>query len=96
MVMHFFLPKKFTEQTAPLPEADNVNLVTVKAGYYAVIKYSGRSNNQNFKRHAALLRDALNKDDVALKGGPIKATYNNPFTPSFLRRNEAMYRVDWE
>lgn len=96
VMMHFFLPKNFTEQTAPLPQADNVKLVMVKGGYYAVIKYSGRSTNQNFKKHAALLRDALNKDDVALKSDSIKATYNAPFTPSFLRRNEVMYRVDWE
>jgi len=96
MVMHFFLPKSFTDQTAPLPLADNVKLVMIKGGYYAVTKYSGRSNNQNFKRHATLLRDAMNKDEIVFKGDPIKATYNAPFVPSFLRRNEVMYRVNWE
>ncbi|MBT5640443.1 MAG: heme-binding protein, partial [Rhodobiaceae bacterium] len=65
-------------------------------GYYAVIKYSGRYTNQNHKRHSALLTDALNKDSILIKSNVIKAAYNGPFTPFFLRRNESMYRVEWE
>ena len=96
LVMHFFLPESYSAQTAPIPQADNVTLVTVKGGYYAVLKYSGRSNNKNHRTHTAALKEALDKDNVTIQGGAIRATYNGPFTPFFLRRNEAMFRVNWE
>ena len=96
LVMHFFLPKSYSAYTAPLPNADNVELVTVKGGFYAVIKYSGRSNNQNYKRHTTILKNALNKDSIPINGHSIQAIYNGPLTPFFLRRNEAMYRVNLE
>jgi|TARA_B110000967_G_C18757926_1_gene496319 hypothetical protein len=95
-VMLFFLPTSFTKQSAPLPKADNVELVTIKGGYYAVINYSGRSTNKNFKKHATILKDALNADNIVRTANPSMATYNGPFTPFFLRRNEAMYRVQWK
>ena len=96
LVMHFFLPETYTRETAPLPNEDNVKLVTVKGGYYAVVKYSGRYTNQNHKRHSTLLANALNKDSISIKSNVIKAAYNSPFTPFFLRRNESMYRVEWK
>jgi hypothetical protein len=29
-------------------------------------------------------------------GQPVRATYNGPLTPFFMRRNEAMIRIEWE
>ena len=95
-LMLFFLPKNYTKQSAPAPQAKNVKLVIVKGGYYAVLRYSGRSTNQNHERYAALLQEALNKAGVTFRNSPIKAIYNGPFIPAFLRRNEAMFLIDWD
>ena len=35
--MIFFLPKSFTKQSAPTPDANNIELITLKGGFYAVI-----------------------------------------------------------
>ena len=94
--MIFFLPKSFTKQSAPLPDGDDVKLITVKSGFYAVTKYSGRSTDQNFIKHSALLFEALRKDNILTIGDPMMATYNGPFTLPFMRRNEAMYLVNWK
>jgi len=94
--MIFFLPKSFTKQSAPLPDRDDVELITVKGGFYAVTKYSGRSTDQNYIKHSARLFEALRKDNVLTIGDPMMATYNGPFTLPFMRRNEAMYHVNWK
>jgi hypothetical protein len=94
--MVFFLPKSFTKQSAPTPGTDNVELITVKEGFYAVIKYSGLSTNQNYNKHSAILKAALIIDNIITIGDPIMATYNGTFTLLFVRRNEATYRVDWK
>ena len=93
--MHFFLPESYSMKTAPLPSANNVELVMVKGGYYAVIIYSGRLTHQNYTKHTGLLKDALNKDKISINGEPMQAIYNGPITPFFLRRNEAMYCINF-
>ena len=94
--MIFFLPKNFTKQSAPLPDGDNVELITVKGGFYAVTKYSGRSTDRNYIKHSNRLFKSLNKNNIITIGDPMMATYNGPFTLPFMRRNEAMYRVNWK
>ena len=63
--------------------------------YFAVISYSGFASDSNFEKHHKELKAALDKDGMVITGPPIKATYNSPFTPPFLRRNEAMYPLEW-
>ena len=93
-VMRFFLPTNFTFEDAPRPTSDFVRLVIVKGQTYAVARYAGRSSDQNFIRNARKLSEALMRDGVQLRGDPIKATYNGPLMPFFLRRNEVMMPVE--
>ena len=95
MVMQFFLPSKFTKKTAPVPTDPKVKLITIEEGYFAVIKYSGRLTDKNFNKHKKILKKNLNEDKIEIIGPAIKAIYNGPFTLPILRRNEAMFRVDW-
>ncbi|GIR80254.1 MAG: hypothetical protein CM15mP81_17640 [Alphaproteobacteria bacterium] len=81
-VMNFFLPEIYSKSNAPKPNSENVNLVTIKGGPYAVIKYSGRSSYDNFLKYVKILQ-VFNKDNVKTIGEPIKATYNGPMTPFF-------------
>jgi hypothetical protein len=37
--------------------------------------------------------DRLAADGIKTISDPIKATYNGPFTPFFLRRNEVMVEI---
>ena len=96
MVMQFYLPSKFTKKTAPVPTDPRVELITIEEGYYAVIKYSGRLTDKNFNKHKKILKENLIEDKIEIIGPAIKATYNGPFTLPFLRRNEAMFLVDWQ
>ena len=95
MSMRFFLPMQYSKQNAPEPNDERVRIIDLPAEYFAVISYSGFASESNFEEHYTELKAALNKDGMVIKGPPIKATYNSPFTLPFLRRNEAMYPLDW-
>ena len=95
MSMRFFLPKQYSKQNAPEPNNQRIKIIDLPEEYFAVISYSGFASDTNFEEHHAELKAALDKDGMVIKGPPIKATYNSPFTPPFLRRNEAMYPLEW-
>ncbi len=59
MVMRFFLPSSFSSGTVPEPTDPNVEIFTLAAGHYGVIRYSGRSNERNFEKYRKLLLQEL-------------------------------------
>lgn len=95
MIMQFYLPSRFDINSAPLPADSSVQIESIKPGHFAIIQYSGFASDKNFSKHAAILKAALDKNDIKILGQPIKATYNGPFTLPHLRRNEAMYPIRW-
>ena len=94
MTMQFYLPLKYSKNNVPIPSRPDVEIVNIECGYFAVIRYSGRSSDKNFMKHKDILENELKKDDVSILGPPIKATYNGPFTLPMLRRNEVMFEVN--
>ena len=96
MTMQFYLPSKFNKDNVPNPSSSDVEIVNIEGGYYAVIRYSGRASDKNFIKHKEILENELKKDNISIAGPAIKATYNGPFTLPKLRRNEAMFEVNWK
>ena len=96
MTMQFYLPSKFNKDNIPNPSRSDVEIVNVEGGYYAVIMYSGRASDKNFIKHKEILENELKKDNISIKSPAIKASYNSPFTLPMLRRNEAMFKVNWK
>ena len=94
MTMQFFLPSKFNKSNAPKPSNPDIKILTIESGYYAVIKYSGLSSDNNFLKNKKILEDELKIDKIAIISPPIRASYNSPFTLPMLKRNEVMFRVD--
>ena len=94
MTMQFYLPSKFNKDNAPKPSNSEIQILTIEGGYYAVIKYSGRSSDQNFLKNKEILDKELRQDNITVLSPPIRASYNSPFTLPILKRNEVMYRID--
>jgi len=95
MTMQFYLPSNFNKGNVPNPTRPDVEIINIEGGYYAVIKYSGRASDKNFIKHKEILENELKKNNISILGSAIKATYNGPFTLPMLRRNEAMFKVNW-
>ena len=94
--MQFYLPSKFSKETIPNPSNPDLEIAMIKEGYFAVIKFSGRSSDKNFDKHNKILKQKLLDDKISFKGSPIRATYNSPFTLPPFRRNESMFSIDWK
>jgi len=94
MTMQFYLPLKFNKDNAPKPSNSDIKILTIEGGYYAIIKYSGRSSDKNFLKNKDILEKKLKQDNITILSPPIRASYNSPFTLPMLKRNEVMYRIN--
>ena len=94
MTMQFYLPLKFNKDNAPKPSNSDIKILNIEGGYYAVIKYSGRSSDRNFLKNKNILEKQLKQDNITIISPPIRASYNSPFTLPMLKRNEVMYRIN--
>ena len=95
MLMQFFLPSKFTIDTAPTPTNKRVKLVIIEGGYYAIKRYSGRTSDSNYKKHLEKLKENLISDNIETLDDGIKAIFNGPFTLPIMRRNEVMMKINY-
>tara|TARA_B100001996_G_scaffold277132_1_gene217745 strand:+ start:312 stop:815 length:504 start_codon:yes stop_codon:yes gene_type:complete len=96
LFMQFYLPSEFNKETTPIPNNPDLEITTIPEGYFAVIKFSGRSSDKNFDKHNKILKQKLLDDNILIKGFAIRATYNSPFTLPPFRRNESMFSIDWK
>ena len=94
MTMQFYLPLKFNIDNAPKPSNSDIKILNIEGGYYAVIKYSGRSSDKNFLKNKNILEKQLKQDNITIISPPIRASYNSPFTLPMLKRNEVMYKIN--
>ena len=72
--MQFYLPSKFNKDNAPKPSNPEIKVLNIEGGYYAVIKYSGRSSDKNFIKNKNILEKELKKDDIVILSPPIRAS----------------------
>ena len=96
MTMQFYLPSKFNSDNVPNPSNTDVSIVNIEGGYYAVLRYSGRASDNNFIKHKEILEKELKKNNISIMSPPIRATYDSPFTLPMNRRNEAMFKVNYQ
>ncbi len=89
----FVLPKGYTMGTAPVPLDPEVVLEEVPARTLAVLRFSGRWTEGNFKVRARRLLEGLAEAGIEPHGEVFAMVYNPPFTPHFMRRNEVAVEV---
>ena len=94
--MQFILPSKFNKKIIPTPSNSDVKISIIEEGYFAVINYSRKSSDKNFIKYSKILEEKLLEDKILIKELPINAPYNGLFTLPLLRRNEAMFNIEWK
>ena len=91
-MMAFVMPVGI--QNVPHSDEASVTPRTLPAGRFAVMRFSGKRNIQRETEHLDRLRDWVAAKGYHVSAPPMYAYFDPPWTPSFLRRNEVMLRID--
>lgn len=95
-VIRFFMPTKWTLETLPRPDDDQVHLVTLPPETVAVLRFSCDRSPQAVASRTAELRNALQANGIEPVGEEAAWFYDPPWTLPPLRRNEIAIPVDPE
>ena len=55
---------RFNVNSAPLPADNSLEIATINAGYFAVIRYSGFASDKNFYKHSQILKRSLDNEKI--------------------------------
>jgi hypothetical protein len=91
--VQFMMPSEHSLNDLPEPNDARVQLRTVPAKQFAAIQYSGTWSMKNYDEHLTLLRAALKREGLSVKGQPVWARYDPPYKPWFLRTNEILIEL---
>jgi DNA gyrase inhibitor GyrI len=91
--MAFVLPAKSLLEQVPAPLDSSLRIEKIPAGRFAVLRFSGSRSAAKESQSIALLNAWIAKNHLLAVESPIFGYFDPPWTPAFLRRNEAMLRV---
>jgi len=95
-VIRFFMPAKWTLETLPTPNDDQVRLVVVPPETVAVLRFSCDRGPKAVAARTAELRKVLHDNGIEPVGDADAWFYDPPWTLPPLRRNEIAIPVDPE
>jgi hypothetical protein len=87
-VVTFTMPAGETLDSLPAPEDPRVVLRVLPPSKVAVVRFSGRWTDANFREHEAALRAWTQARGLEVAGDAEVNRFDPPFKPWFLRRNE--------
>jgi hypothetical protein len=90
--MSFVMPANM--KSAPGPKDPALRVTTLPAGRFAVFGFSGSRSAESEFNALAQLEAWMKKSGLVANGEPLFGYFDPPWTPSFLRRNEVMIRVE--
>jgi len=92
--MAFVLPAKLKADAVPKPADGAVTVRELPGGRFAVLRFSGGRNAKREAETLARLQTWLAAQGLKTSTTPVYGYFDPPWTPSFLRRNEVMLRIE--
>ena len=93
-VISFSMPSKYDIANLPAPQDSSIYTENLEPMTAAVIKFSGKANEQILRNKIQTLLLWLEQAGYEVQSKPKYLFYNDPSTPGFLRRNEVMVQVN--
>ena len=92
----FIMPQSFTVQNLPLPNNEKIKITEGNNEYFIAIRFSGSSSQKNLDKNHKILLDHISANDIETSGSTIYAFYNPPWTLPIFRRNEILYKINYD
>lgn len=89
----FVMPAEMKPEDVPSPSSSNLQLQHEGSKKVAALRFSGLASGELFESKGAKLLEVLRSRGIVAKGEVFFARYNGPWTPPFLRRNEALVEI---
>lgn len=93
MTMMFLVPRKFTKETLPQPDQDQITFREEPAKTVAAIRFGGWANDEKIANYRAQLEAALAGEGIAHTNRFYFLGYNAPYEV-FNRRNEIIVELE--
>ncbi len=91
--MGFVIPHDVADAKAPLPSSEQIELIKRSGGKFAAIRFAGRADLESRRTQEAKLIDWIEAQGLDIEGDVEVASYDPPWTPGPLRRNEILIRI---
>lgn len=92
--MSFVVPRDVAAGTVPKASHELVAVATRPGGRFAVIRFSGGRDENRTSKARQQLADWMTSRQIKTTGSPEMASYDPPFIPPFLKRNEILLRIE--
>jgi len=92
-VVSFIMPSKYNMETLPEPKDKSITFRRVPAHRAAVVKFSGRMNEEMAGKKIEELKQWMNKNNMEPKSNFVMAQFDPPWIPGFMRHNEVMVEI---
>ena len=93
--MSFVMPANYNKDNLPKPSDSSITVKTTVPEYIAAIRFGGYANDDDIKKYASKLQNALEVSGIEYYGNFRFLGYNAPY--QFLgRKNEMIVNVRWD
>lgn len=89
----FMMPAKYTMDTLPEPDSEEITFRKVGKHKAAAIRFSGYLREKVLEKKIEEFKYWLNKEGITPKSEFISAQYNPPWIPGLFRRNEIIVNI---
>ena len=94
--MSFLVPEEVAKEGPPEATNAEVTLDRMNGGRFAVYRFSGGWSAERRDVAKRKLNDWISTESLRATDEVLVASYDPPFTPAFLRRNEILVRLEPE
>ena len=91
--MSFVMPSQYQLSDLPKPNSNSVALVSQDSMKLAVLRFGGFSSDEKIAKHAQILTQVLEENNIRIKGSLLYMGYNAPWD-LINRRNEVAFQID--